>query len=77
MSTSKKISIRTAKPEDASFLAQVILMAGRAHVKRGIWEVILGVREEECLAFLQLIAVTKIPPCLPFPSGPEAKGGRC
>ena len=61
MNTSKKISIRTAKPEDASFLAQVILMAGRAHVKRGIWEVILGGREEECLAFLQLIAVTKIP----------------
>jgi len=36
-------------------------MAGRAHVKQGIWEVILGGTEEECLAFLQLIAVTKIP----------------
>jgi translation initiation factor 4G len=61
MNTSKKISIRSAKSEDASFLAQIILMAGRAHVKQGIWEVILGGTEEECLAFLQLIAVTKIP----------------
>lgn len=61
MNTSKKISIRSAKSEDASFLAQVILMAGRAHVKRGIWEVILGGTEEECLAFLQRIAVTKTP----------------
>jgi translation initiation factor 4G len=61
MNTSKKISIRSAKSEDASSLAQIILMAGRAHVKQGIWEVILGGTEEECLAFLQLIAVTKIP----------------
>jgi translation initiation factor 4G len=61
VNTSKKISIRSAKSEDASSLAQIILMAGRAHVKQGIWEVILGGTEEECLAFLQLIAVTKIP----------------
>ena len=61
MNTSKKISIRSAKSEDASSLAQIILMAGRAHVKQGIWEVILGGTEEECLVFLQLIAVTKIP----------------
>ncbi len=51
--------IRLAKPEDASFLAWVILISGRAHVQRGIWEVILGGTEAECLAFLQLLTVTQ------------------
>jgi ribosomal protein S18 acetylase RimI-like enzyme len=55
------ISIRSARPEDAPFLAWVILVSGRAHVRRGIWEAILGGTEGECLAFLQLLTVTKIP----------------
>jgi hypothetical protein len=40
------IQIRPARPEDAEFLAWVILTAGRAHVTRGIWEVILGGTEQ-------------------------------
>lgn len=53
--------IRPAQPEDASFLAWVILTSGRAHVQRGIWEVILGGTEQECLTFLQLLTITQTP----------------
>ena len=53
------VRIRAARPKDASFLAWVIITSGRAHVQRGIWEVILGGTEEECLAFLQKLVVTK------------------
>ena len=55
------IEIRKARPEDASFLADAILIAGRAHVKKGIWEVILGGAEEECLRFLRNLSITHIP----------------
>jgi len=55
------IQIRSAKPEDAQFLAWVILTSGRAHVQRGIWEVILGGTEEECLNFLEQLSMTKTP----------------
>jgi translation initiation factor 4G len=55
------VKIRAARPEDAFFLAWVIITSGRAHVQRGIWEVILGGTEEECLAFLQILVVTKTP----------------
>jgi ribosomal protein S18 acetylase RimI-like enzyme len=53
--------IRKANPEDASFLAKSILIAGRAHVKKGIWEVILGSTEEECIGFLHHVSITQIP----------------
>jgi len=55
------ITIRSASTHDASFLAWVILISGRAHVQRGIWEVILGGREQECLTFLQSLTVTQTP----------------
>jgi ribosomal protein S18 acetylase RimI-like enzyme len=55
------ITIRPARKEDASFLARMILMAGRAHVEKGIWEVILGGTEKEALAFLQAVATTIMP----------------
>jgi ribosomal protein S18 acetylase RimI-like enzyme len=55
------MQIRDARPQAASFLAKAILIAGRAHVKRGIWEVILGGTEEETIGFLHHLAVTQIP----------------
>jgi ribosomal protein S18 acetylase RimI-like enzyme len=55
------LRIRQALKDDAAFLAWLILAAGRAHVTRGIWEVILGLPENECLGFLKLLAVTDIP----------------
>ena len=56
-----KIKICAARADDADFLSWLILTAGRAHVKKGIWEVILGMPEEQCLYFLKLLSVTKIP----------------
>lgn len=53
--------IRPAQPGDAEFLSWLILSAGHAHVKRGIWDVILGGTEKECLYFLKLLSVTKTP----------------
>jgi translation initiation factor 4G len=55
------IQIRPARPEDAEFLAWLILTAGRAHITRGIWEVILGATEQGNLEFLKLLAVTARP----------------
>jgi ribosomal protein S18 acetylase RimI-like enzyme len=55
------IQIRPARPGDAEFLAWLILTAGRAHVKRGIWEVILGGTEQDNLEFLKLLTVTTTP----------------
>jgi ribosomal protein S18 acetylase RimI-like enzyme len=56
-----ELRIRKAGPEDAEFLAWLMLTAGRAHVKRGIWEVILNLPEDECLGFLKLLAETNTP----------------
>jgi ribosomal protein S18 acetylase RimI-like enzyme len=56
-----ELRIRKARPEDAEFLAWLMLTAGRAHVKRGIWEVILNMPEDECLGFLKLLAVSDTP----------------
>jgi translation initiation factor 4G len=55
------IQIRPARAEDTEFLAWLILTAGRAHVTKGIWEVIIGGTEQESLKFLRLLAVTTIP----------------
>ena len=55
------MQIRNASILDASFLAKAILIAGRAHVKKGIWEVILGGTEEECEGFLHHLSTTQIP----------------
>ena len=55
------IKIRSAKADDAGFLAWLIITAGRAHVNRGIWEVILDEPEDRCLAFLKLLTVTETP----------------
>lgn len=55
------LKIRNARVNDAPFLAWLILTAGRAHVKRGIWEVILDQPEDGCLHFLELLAITTAP----------------
>ena len=53
--------VRAAGKDDADFLSWLILTAGRAHVKKGIWEVILEETEKKCLDFLRELSVTKIP----------------
>ncbi len=52
------IAIRRARPDDAGFLARVMLISGRAHVRRGIWEAVLGSPEREVLDFLRQVTVT-------------------
>ena len=61
MTDKPTIKIRHASPDDASFLATSALIAGRAHVRKGIWEVILGGTEEACLDFLHHISLTTLP----------------
>ena len=55
------LKVRNAIATDAPFLAWLILTAGRAHVGRGIWEVILNLPEHDCLSFLELLTITNTP----------------
>jgi GNAT superfamily N-acetyltransferase len=55
------IDIRSARPEDAPFLAWVMLAASRSHLKYGVWEHYIGGTEQDCLSFLSLIANTQKP----------------
>ncbi len=52
-------TIRPARAEDAQFLAWVQLTAGRSHLQRGIWDIIISQPEDRCLAFLELLATTE------------------
>ena len=52
------ILIRPASPEDATFIAKVILLAARSHLKSGFWDIALGGIEEDCLYYLKRLAVT-------------------
>jgi len=53
------VKIRSARPDDAPFLAWVILTAGRGHCQRGVWDVIIGKSEHECLALLEQLVITE------------------
>jgi ribosomal protein S18 acetylase RimI-like enzyme len=55
------LKLRNARVDDSVFLAWLILTAGRAHVRRGIWEVILNQPENDCLRFLELLTITNTP----------------
>ncbi|RLC92531.1 MAG: GNAT family N-acetyltransferase [Chloroflexi bacterium] len=51
------VNIRPARPEDAEFLAWVMLAAGRSHMERGIWDIIISQPEEKCLAVLKELSL--------------------
>lgn len=53
------VKIRPATIDDVPFLAWVMLAATRSHNKYGAWEHYVGGTEEDCLAFLRLIASTQ------------------
>ena len=53
------IRIRPAKCEDAEFLAWNMLTASRGHLRRGIWDVIVGADEAGCLEYLKRLALTE------------------
>ncbi len=53
------IKIRQARPEDAKLLAWTMLMAGRSHMKIGIWDLIISQPEDRCLEFLELLTLQR------------------
>lgn len=53
------VQIRRGRRGDAGFLAWVMLAASRAHLKRGVWDLIIGVDEAGCLAYLQRLDVAE------------------
>jgi ribosomal protein S18 acetylase RimI-like enzyme len=55
----KSISIRRAHPDDAGLLAWTMLAASRAHLPRGVWDLLIGADERGRLAYLQRLAVSE------------------
>ena len=53
--------IRHARQEDAPFLAWCILAAGRAHLKRGWYDIAFGLDEAGCLEALTRLVLTRTP----------------
>ena len=53
------IETRSARAEDAPLLAWVMLAAGRSHMERGVWDIIISQPENKCLTFLELLAVAE------------------
>jgi hypothetical protein len=49
------VDIRSARADDAPFLAWVMLTATRSHNKYGAWEHYVGGTEEDCLFFFVLL----------------------
>lgn len=53
------VKIRRAAPDDADFLAWVMLTASRAHLERGPWDLIIGADEAGCLEYLRRLAMAE------------------
>jgi len=51
------VTIRPARPEDASFIARNILASQRGPFPRGWFDIALGWDEPQCLAFVECIAI--------------------
>jgi translation initiation factor 4G len=48
---------RAATPDDAAFVAWVILAASRSHLPRGAWDLTIDGPDEDCVAFLERMVV--------------------
>jgi len=53
------IRIRRATFDDAEFLAWVTFSASRAHLPRGLWDLIIGADEAGCLDYLRRLAIAE------------------
>src|SRR5580700_3515307 len=53
------VLVRRGRREDVDFLAWVMLAASRAHLKRGVWDLIIGADEAGCLDYLRRLAVAE------------------
>jgi hypothetical protein len=51
--------IRRGRSDDAEFLAWVMLAASRAHLTRGLWDLIIGSDEDGCLDYLRRLALAE------------------
>ncbi len=53
------LRIRHGRAEDADFLAWVMFSASRAHLTRGLWDLIIGADEAGCLDYLKRLALAE------------------
>lgn len=53
------VAIRRGNLDDAEFLAWVMFAASRAHLARGLWDLIIGSDEAGCLDYLKRLAVAE------------------
>jgi ribosomal protein S18 acetylase RimI-like enzyme len=52
-------TVRRASRDDAGFLAWVMLSASRAHLSRGVWDLLIGSDDAGCLEYLRRLAVAE------------------
>jgi ribosomal protein S18 acetylase RimI-like enzyme len=53
------MKLRRGRPDDADFLARVMMLASRGHLHRGVWDLIAGGSEENCLDYLRRLALAE------------------
>ena len=53
------VKIRRGRADDADFLARVMMLASRGHLQRGVWDLIAGGSEENCLDYLRRLALAE------------------
>jgi ribosomal protein S18 acetylase RimI-like enzyme len=52
------VTIREARPDDAAFLASIMLIAGRSQLNTGLWDVVFPGPDQEKLEILKKLSVT-------------------
>ncbi len=53
------LRIRHGRADDADFLAWVMFAASRAHLARGLWDLIIGADEAGCLDYLRRLSLAE------------------
>jgi len=53
------VRIRHGRANDAEFLAWAMFAASRAHLARGLWDLIIGGNEAQCLDYLRRLALAE------------------
>jgi ribosomal protein S18 acetylase RimI-like enzyme len=53
------VKIRRGEAADAAFLARVMMLASRGHLQRGVWDLIAGGPEDNCLDYLRRLALAQ------------------
>jgi ribosomal protein S18 acetylase RimI-like enzyme len=53
------VEIRRGAASDADFLARVMMLASRGYLPRGVWDLIAGGSEQNCLDYLRRLALSE------------------